>query len=72
MNFVDLGAITLNGICMTFGLLAMNFVAMKVIYLFLDLGWFFFMNVKFNLLSINDPNLSDITGLPGSPLEDIF
>ena len=69
---MDLGAITLNGICMTFELLAINFVAMKVIFLFLDLGWFFFMNVKFDLLSINDPNLSDITGLPGSPLEDIF
>ena len=61
-----LGAVTLNGICMMFGLFAINFVAMKVIYLFLVLCWSFFMNGKIDLLSINNPNLPDITGLLGS------
>ena len=63
MVFVLLGAVALKGIGMTFGLPAINFVATKVLFLYLIACLFFFLNVKSGLLINNTSNFSDITGL---------
>jgi hypothetical protein len=61
--FVLLGAVTMKGNDMTFGLTAINFVVTKVIFLCLIVCLFFLLNVEFGLLIINTSNSSDITGL---------
>jgi hypothetical protein len=59
---VLLGAGTLKGIDMMLGLFATIFVALKVIFLLLDVCLFFNLNVMIELLSINTSNSSDVTG----------
>ena len=63
MNLLLLGAGTMNGNDMTFGLPAINFVVLKVIFLCLIVCWFFLLNVEFGLLIINTLDPLDITGL---------
>jgi hypothetical protein len=63
VNLIFLGAETLMGNIVMFGLFAMIFVALKVVFLLHAVCRFFLLNVMFGLLIINTSDSFDITGL---------
>ena len=67
MIFKLLGAVTLKGNIMMFRSLAMNFVALEVVFIFLVVGRFFLFNIMLGLLIIYPSDFIDVTGL-GNPV----
>ena len=70
MNFLLLSAITTMGICVTFGLLAINFGASNTIFFLLNFYWFIYLSGKVGIMNLCPLDLPDVTGLTDSNMDN--
>ena len=58
------------GICVTFGLLAINFDALNTIFVLLNFYWFIFVRCKVGIMNLCPLDLPDVTGLTDSNMDN--